>query len=77
MKDLYIRASVRTDVWALLRRYDEALDKMSQYVSENCGVNEIFGSSVFTDSGKLETTGGGPASSIAPSAARRSRGTVA
>jgi hypothetical protein len=31
---LYIRASVRTDVWALLRRYDEALDKMSQYVSE-------------------------------------------
>ena len=31
---LYIRASARTDVWALLRRYDEALDKMSQYVSE-------------------------------------------
>ena len=34
VKDIYIRASVRTDVWALLRRYDEALDKMSQYVSE-------------------------------------------
>jgi hypothetical protein len=34
VKGIYIRASVRTDVWALLRRYDEALDKMSQYVSE-------------------------------------------
>lgn len=34
VKGLYIRASIRTDVWALLRRYDEALDKMSQYVSE-------------------------------------------
>src|ERR1019366_3923116 len=31
---IYICASVRTDVWALLRRYDEALDKMSQYVAE-------------------------------------------
>ena len=34
VKDLYIRASVREDVWAILRRYDEALDKMSQYASE-------------------------------------------
>ena len=34
VKGLYIRASVRTDVWAILRRYDESLDKMSQYVSE-------------------------------------------
>ena len=34
VKGLYIRASIRTDVWAILRRYDEALDKMSQYVSE-------------------------------------------
>ena len=34
VKGIFIRASVRTDVWALLRRYDEALDKMSQYVSE-------------------------------------------
>lgn len=33
-KGFYIRASVRTDVWALIRRYDEALDKMTQYVSE-------------------------------------------
>jgi len=33
-KGLNVRASIRTDVWALLRRYDEALDKMSQYVSE-------------------------------------------
>jgi hypothetical protein len=31
---LYIRASIRTDVWPLIRRYDEALDKTSQYVSE-------------------------------------------
>lgn len=34
LKGLNIRACIRTDVWALLRRYDEALDKMSQYVSE-------------------------------------------
>jgi hypothetical protein len=34
VKGIHIRASVRTDVWALLRRYDEALDKMSQYASE-------------------------------------------
>jgi hypothetical protein len=34
LKGLFIRASIRTDVWALLRRYDEALDKTSQYVSE-------------------------------------------
>jgi len=33
-KGLNFRATIRTDVWALLRRYDEALDKMSQYVSE-------------------------------------------
>lgn len=34
VKGLNIRASVRTDVWALIKRYDESLDKMSQYVSE-------------------------------------------
>jgi hypothetical protein len=34
VKGINIRASVRTDVWALIRRYDEALDKMTQYVSE-------------------------------------------
>jgi len=34
LKGLNIRASLRTDVWALIRRYDEALDKMSQYISE-------------------------------------------
>jgi hypothetical protein len=33
-KGLNIRVTVRTDVWTLLRLYDEALDKMSQYVSE-------------------------------------------
>lgn len=29
---LCIRASVRTDVWAILRRHDEALDKCDQYL---------------------------------------------
>ena len=29
---LNIRASVRTDVWAILRQYDEALDKCEQYM---------------------------------------------
>lgn len=34
LKGLNIRATIRADVWALLRRYDEALDKASQDVSE-------------------------------------------
>ncbi len=34
LKGLYFRASLRTDVWALIKRYDESLDKMSQYVTE-------------------------------------------
>lgn len=42
LKDLYIRASIRIDVWALLRRYDEALDKMSQYVTEILWHQEDF-----------------------------------
>ncbi|MEZ4217340.1 MAG: hypothetical protein R3E88_12730 [Myxococcota bacterium] len=32
LKDVYFRATMRTDVWALIRRYDESLDKMEQYV---------------------------------------------
>jgi hypothetical protein len=34
MKGLFFRVSMRTDVWPLVRRYDEALDKVEQYVSE-------------------------------------------
>jgi hypothetical protein len=34
VKDLVIRVTMRTDVWALIRRYDEALDKVEQYVHE-------------------------------------------
>ena len=32
--DLVIRVTMRTDVWALIRRYDESLDKVEQYVHE-------------------------------------------
>lgn len=32
LKEIFIRASMRTDVWALIRRYDESLDKMEQYI---------------------------------------------
>lgn len=32
VKGICVRATMRTDVWALLRRYDESLDKMEQYV---------------------------------------------
>jgi hypothetical protein len=34
LKGLYFRVSMRTDVWPLLRRYDESLHKVEQYVSE-------------------------------------------
>lgn len=42
MKGVFFRASVRTDVWALIRRYDEALDKTGQYVSEILWGQEDF-----------------------------------
>jgi hypothetical protein len=32
VEGLYIRASVRTDVWAILKQYDESLDKCEQYI---------------------------------------------
>jgi hypothetical protein len=32
--DVYIRATMRTDVWAIVRRFDESLDKVEQYVRE-------------------------------------------
>jgi hypothetical protein len=34
VKDLAVRVTMRTDVWALIRRYDESLDKVEQYVHE-------------------------------------------
>ncbi len=34
LRGIYFRVSMRIDVWALLRRYDESLDKVEQYVSE-------------------------------------------
>jgi hypothetical protein len=34
LKGIFFRVSMRIDVWALLRRYDESLDKVEQYVSE-------------------------------------------
>jgi hypothetical protein len=32
--DIHIRATLRTDVWPIIRRYDESLDKLEQYISE-------------------------------------------
>ena len=34
VKDLVIRVTMRTDVWTLICRYDEALDKVEQYAHE-------------------------------------------
>ncbi|MFH1088116.1 MAG: hypothetical protein V1737_05995, partial [Chloroflexota bacterium] len=34
IKDVYFRITMRTEVWAMVRRYDESLDKMEQYVNE-------------------------------------------
>lgn len=34
INDIYFRATMRTEVWAMIRRYDESLDKMEQYVGE-------------------------------------------
>jgi hypothetical protein len=42
MRGVYFRVSLRTDVWALIRRYDEALDKTGQYVTEILWGQEDF-----------------------------------
>lgn len=42
MEGVLFRVSLRTDVWALIRRYDEALDKTTQYVSEILWGQEDF-----------------------------------
>jgi hypothetical protein len=34
MTGIFIRITMRIDVWALIRRYDESLDKVEQYVNE-------------------------------------------
>lgn len=34
LKDIFFRVTLRTDVWSLIRRYDESLDKVEQYVHE-------------------------------------------
>lgn len=34
INDIYFRITMRTEVWAMIRRYDESLDKMEQYISE-------------------------------------------
>jgi hypothetical protein len=34
MNGIFFRVTMRTDVWALIRRYDESLDKVEQYVHE-------------------------------------------
>src|ERR1035441_6253059 len=31
---LFLRVTMRTDVWPLIRRYDESLDKVEQYVTD-------------------------------------------
>ena len=42
MKGIRFRASMRTDVWPLIRRYDESLDKMEQYVFDILWYQEDF-----------------------------------
>lgn len=42
LRDVYFRATMRTDVWALIRRYDESLDKMEQYVFDILWYQEDF-----------------------------------
>lgn len=34
LRDIFFRITMRTDVWAIIRRYDESLDKVDQYVRE-------------------------------------------
>ena len=34
VKDIVFRITMRSNVWSVIRRYDEALDKVEQYVSE-------------------------------------------
>jgi hypothetical protein len=34
MKGIFVRITMRTDVWTLIRRFDESLDKTEQYVNE-------------------------------------------
>jgi len=32
LKDVHFRVTIRTDVWSVIRRFDEALDKLEQYI---------------------------------------------
>jgi hypothetical protein len=34
MEDIYFRITMRSDVWSVIRRFDESLDKIEQYVDE-------------------------------------------
>lgn len=42
LKGVFFRTSMRTDVWSLIRRYDESLDKMEQYVFDILWSQEDF-----------------------------------
>lgn len=42
IRDICIRVTMRTDVWPMVRRYDESLDKMEQYVREITWKDEDF-----------------------------------
>ena len=42
VKDISFRITVRTDVWSVIRRYDESLDKVEQYVEEVLWSEEDF-----------------------------------
>jgi len=42
VKEISFRVTMRTDVWALIRRYDEALDKIEQYVSRISWTEDDF-----------------------------------
>lgn len=42
IKEISIRITMRTDVWTLLKRYDEASDKMQQYIEEIVWTEDDF-----------------------------------
>jgi energy-coupling factor transporter ATP-binding protein EcfA2 len=42
VEGIYFRVTLRTDVWPLIRRYDESLDKLEQYIMDIAWSREDF-----------------------------------
>lgn len=47
IKEISIRVTMRTDVWTVIKRYDEALDKVSQYVEDIIWTEDEFRSLLY------------------------------